>query len=293
MKLSQYTLLFLSIFLVFSGLADTKSEVLGAAINEKIRMDEYVGRAVDEALEKLIVYDGGGEVLIDKEEVVEEFFLSLESSLGILDDKQAKERLRQYFPVMVILDYDGFYIRYARELSGEQGIVIEYVWTEKQYYVREDELTACRFEEGGTILLIDKTGLITGEKGTIRRMDYRELAGEEYEAFQREEPGSFLLSDEAFLAEKRNTVTRLIEDRLQYYCTEHNKIAVRLGIGYEFYFPDLDASEENRAIPEIGLLAVFQGYPLKGTRGIPYERFVLSGAYLRKESDSMEESGAR
>ena len=44
----------------------------------------------------------------------------------------------------------------------------------------------------------------------------------------------------------------------------------------------MDAAGGERAVPDIGLLIVFQGYPLKDAGGIPYERFLLSGAYIKK-----------
>ena len=282
MKLSQYILLFLSIAAVFLGAADSGARILQAGITEKLMMDEYVGQAADDALKQLVIYDDGAGAVIEKEAVVDRFFLSLFSSLAILDDGAARAKLMQYIPVMAVTDYDGFYIRYAREKEGTDGVTLEYVWTDKQYYTVEDEWAACRFEKDNTVLLCDKTGILTGTVSKSVRLDYRELSGSAYERFQKAAGEHFLLSEEAFRAEKRNTITRKLEEQLRYYCTAHNRIARKLGIGYEFAFPDMDAAGGERAVPDIGLLIVFQGYPLKDAGGIPYERFLLSGAYIKK-----------
>lgn len=286
MKLSQYILLFLSIAIIFLSAADSRTRILQAGISEKLMMDEAVGQAVDNALAQLVVYDDGGGAVLEKEEAAEGFFLSLFASLGILDDGYAQERLMQYIPVMAITDYDGFYIRYTREGEGEAGAVLEYVWTDKQYYTFEDNWAACRFERDGTVLLCDKTGILTGTEYESLRIDYRELAGGGYERFQRAAEEHFLLSEEAFEATRRNTITRELEEQLRYYCTAHNRIARKLGIGYEFAFPDMDAAGGDRAVPDIGLLVVFQGYPLTNAGNLPYERFLLSGAYVKKDSDN-------
>lgn len=281
MKLSQYVLIYLSVAIVFQLIGGLRISVLEVSAEESMKMNAAVERAADEALYDLVSSDSGGRLKLDKEKAVDKFFLSLWSGLGILDDGYAKEHLYGYFPVMAVTDYDGFYVRYWKQDVGGSGPA-EAVWTDKIYYVCEDEYTVCRFERDDTVLLCDKTGMISGEQGGIVRMNYKELSGTEYDTFKKMVPDHYLLSEDAFRARKRRTVTDLIERELRYYTSAHNRIAQYLGIDYEFAFPDDDGSELLRSVPDIAFLAVFQGYPLKRAGGRHYERILLSGSYLDK-----------
>ncbi len=75
--------------------------------------------------------------------------------------------------------------------------------------------------------------------------------------------------------------------------SEHNQIAKQLGFTYQFYLPQLDTSQWQRAITGPAILVLFQGYPL--SCGEVYNRISISGAqlYHKKEFIVIQEGDRR
>lgn len=135
MKLYHYSILFIILFAGIMAMAYAE-EVSDLRIEkERQIMDRSVDEAADAAAGHLAIYSDG-RLFIDKEEVLEVFFLSLFSSLGVLDRIPEQERLRGYIACIILLDKDGYFLWHTK---GENI----FDWEEKVFFVegeREKQL---------------------------------------------------------------------------------------------------------------------------------------------------------
>ena len=95
------------------------------------------------------------------------------------------------------------------------------------------------------------------------------------------ESGEFL-STEKFDAFKQSVMTYCITKKMNYYVNQHNEIARQYGISYNFSLPESSMDSVSRAISNVSLLAIFQGFPYGQGTDDTYSRFSLSGSRLYK-----------
>ena len=151
--------------------------------------------------------------------------------------------------------------------------------------VKTDNFVAVA-KEKQNLVLYDKNGLldITKEQ-TVFTLDYQDLkTNEGYINFRSKRPNSFLLNDEDFYLIRKGSVISCIEDSMSYYCNRHNSIAQQFGITYNFAMPVVDNSEWTRSIDNPCIIVMFQGYPFGSGINDTYNRFVIAGARIKKNS---------
>lgn len=116
---------------------------------ERQLMDRCVDGAADAAAGHMATYSDG-KLIIEKEEVLEVFFLSLFSALGVLDSIPEQTRLYECMTCVVIVDGDGYYLWHRKEEDGnifcwEEKIL--FVEGEKEAQLEQAVLNAIREQE--------------------------------------------------------------------------------------------------------------------------------------------------
>ncbi len=137
MKLYHYSILFSILFVGVMTMAYAGEMTDLHMEKERQIMDRSVDEAADAAAGYLATHSDG-RLFIDKEEVLEVFFLTLFSSLGVLDRIPEQERLRGYIACIILLDKDGYFLWHTRR--EEENV---FGWEEKVFFIdgeREKQL---------------------------------------------------------------------------------------------------------------------------------------------------------
>lgn len=271
MKPSAFGIIFAAILVCIILPTNLKARTLTGITNQKIKLDQQFDNAADDAMYNFVETDNTNQMQINKETTREQFFKSLAANLGILDNKEKRELLNVYVPIILITDLDGFYLNYSeltKDQRGEQAL--RPMWTEKIPFSYEDEKAVYSFFLGD-------------QKDYIRIYDKTE--NKTYEGFYQdiqEEFNSpiFVHFDEY----RRKAIISCMMEKMNVYINNHNKIAEQFGITYNFTLPVIPDTEWDRTIDDISLFLLFQGYPYGANTGSVYNRYVISGARINRKN---------
>ena len=269
MKITNLALFFIIIVCCFMVQSDVKADNLQAVTNKQILYKQGLDNAVDDAVMSLVEVDSSRQLVINKECCVNNFYQSLYSSFGIRTDKKLQEQLKAYIPVILIIDEDGYYIRYndLNVVNGDK--IVHQNWTEKRPYAYEDNDLIYSFTLSDYVKLYDKN---TKE---LREGKYQDLAANYPEKDILVDPARF---DEV----RRNTIVNSIIDDMKYYINRYNRIAQHYGISYNFALPYIQQEDWYRTINDVGMMVIFQGYPYGGYTRDTFNQYSFAGARIRK-----------
>lgn len=232
-------------------------------------MDQRLDNAVDDAVYRLVEVDQTQSIALNKDESIKQFYNSLAANLGILDHSKQRNLLNVYIPVILATDLDGFYLNYQMLHEDSAGAYLLPTWTEKIPYAYEDSQAIYNFfigDQKDYIRVYDKVN------DKILEGTYTDLM----------ETYSFDVFDN-FEEIRRNTIIRILTEKMSYYTNIHNRIAKQFGITYTFSLPTIADQDWDRTIDDIGMLFIFQGYPYGTPRMGYYNNYVLGAARISKQ----------
>jgi hypothetical protein len=268
MKLSDLCLVFLVIEILVFSILDIRFQQLGAVAEKTNAYNTALDNAVDDGCFYLVEADSSRKLFTNKEKAVEQFFSSLYANFGVMGQSFQEEQLNRYIPVILVTDRDGFYIYYTAEILSGSEQKLDKRWSEKLYYVYEDDLYVIKFTMGDEIILFEK------ESMEIWAGDYRDIRALT--------ECSFLKDDDVFERIRRKTITQSISKNMNLYINYYNSIASDFGITYEFWLPEIDRTDWDRTIDDVSLFVLFQGYPYNAAALDTYNRYVFGGARISK-----------
>lgn len=243
---------------------DAKESIFTSLLYEKIKIDNAMDTAIDDTMTLLVEQDSKNNITLNHKRAISMFYHSLIANLGIQDDKEKCHLLKIYFPVISVMDIDGFYIQYKKI---EQGNIID-CWTEKFPYCSCENNNIYQF-------------FIGNEKNNLRIVSNNRV----YTGSVTELQEQVAISDQVkynFEQYRRDTIIRCVKEKMQYYIDQNNNIAKEFGIEYEFYLPNIARDDWVRSMDDISMFVLFQGYPYQAI-GHRYNRYTLSGARTHKE----------
>lgn len=293
MKVYHYSLIFLVFFLAAVLKTDISVNRLKALENEKEELTKKLNSACSDAVEYLATSGVYGGNSIKKDELLDTFFSSLYSSMGIISDPGAQSEIEMYIPVILLCDYDGYYVYYYDTYKVEDGHTYsKRVWSEKMPYFYKDEFFIYRFTLSNIVYVYDLKDQLDLPQDVIE-VDYHEFQKDErYEDFRLQNPEHFLLSDEKYELVKKGAIINQLEKVLSYYTSRHNAIARLNGITYNFSFPAGSDDEWARYMDDLNILLVFQGYPYGADRNYSYNKVAAAGGnIIRKPVYYVEKKG--
>lgn len=270
MKFTDIGMLFSIVFLCFLVVQDSTIRDLAAIQKVQLQYNTAFDGAVQDALYQTVEVDSGRSVILNKKEVLKNFFHSLWINMGIMEENQKKRKMLFYIPVLSFVEERKFTIFYYD--VDKEGT---YCYQEKEFFYpyQEKEMTVY-FTLSDYIYLEDKNGTIIEGK---------------YQDIKKEVELELFSSQERFQQVRRNTIITLLQDRIKFYLNEHNKIAKKYGITYEFALPVIEEEEWYRTIDNISLLAFFQGYPYGNKQTGFYNRVAIGGARVLKAKIETQE----
>ena len=285
MKIYHVALLFVIILLATVVVTDIQTNNMKAVIENKKQIDRYVDTAIDDGVTRLAEVDASNHIAVNKEAAVNSFFMSLCSAFGVLSDKEGREKLSVYVPVITITMEDGYYIFYSDEFTGADGFTyVSKRWSEKFPYYYEDADFIYGFTLGDVVTIYDKNDLFGGGTArTVYRMDYHDIQTKDtFVTFRSVRPNCILIDNENFELVRKGAIITSIENSMAYYTSQHNLIAAQYGITYNFSLPVISEEQWAPYLKDVGMFVLFQGYPFGEQIGETYNRVATAGAKVSK-----------
>lgn len=282
MKITDIAILFIIITLPFAFLLRIKSDNLQNTEYRSLLLNKYLDTAVEDASDAMIVRGINDKIAVSREKALEAFFRTLYVNFGIAGDETAKQSLKAYIPVIVLIDYDGYWIYSMEKYTNETGETIQELrWKPKKPYV---------YEKNGYVYLFtldDYVRVFDSANNRYCEGKAETLAGKL--------PDSDIIKDlELFEQVRKRTVVESIKEDVNAAINEHNKFAKQYGITYHFSPPYISDGDWQRNIEDIGFLSFFQGIPI-GLSGERFNSYALGAArvirkdhyYIQRDSNGL------
>lgn len=284
MKVFHYALLFLIFFLAVIIKTDISIGKLKAIENERTELTRKLTAATSDAVGYLATSGVYGANSIKRDELIDRFFTSLYASMGIISDANAQAELEMYIPVILLCDYDGYYLYYYDTFTAEDGSTYsKRTWSEKMPYYYKDDYFIYRFTLSDMIYLYDINNLLVLPEEVIEADCHEFQKDDRYELFKLQHAEHFLFDDEKFKLTKKEAIINQLEKVLSHYTSRHNAIARQNGISYSFSFPSGFEDEWAGYMDDLNMLVVFQGYPYGVDRDYTFNKIASAGGNIIKK----------
>lgn len=278
MKLIDLVIVFIIIIVPFCVITIFQNKSMEQFIQKQIEMNHILDAAVTDGVAVLVENGDGYKIVINKELCVSTFYQSLFVNLNITLDEYAKTKIKGYIPVIIILDYDGYYALSLESFKGEDDLDrLQPIWQPKKVYAYQDDAYIYGFTMDDFVTVYCKN---TDEFHQGRLMDLKPKVCDS------------LLSDEQLFDEvRRRTIIETLQDDISRLINEHNEVARGFGITYQFTLPVIEEEEWYQTVDNIGMLVFFQGLPT-GIEGTYYNQYAFGGAQILKgEGYYIQEAG--
>ncbi len=270
MKITDISIVFVIIILPFIQILRIQTDNLQNTAYKNMVIDRYLDAAVEDASEAMIIRGDYNRISISKDKAISAFCATMFTNFNVMGNEAEQNRLMLYVPVMVLVDYDGYWVCSMEEYINNEGSKEEkMVWKPKKPYSYESKGYVYLFTLDNQVKVLD-TSANRFYEGT-----QQDLKGDVHE--------EIILQDELFEAVRKRTIMEAVKKDVNEAINAHNTFAQRYGITYRFSPPSISGGDWYRNIEDIGFLAFFQGIPT-GLRGLRYNNFALGAArIIRKE----------
>lgn len=268
MKITDLAILFVIIVLPFNLINYLKIGDVKSSSFRTIEINRILDTAIQDGTAKLVEVGANNRVIINKERAVQAFFNSLYVNFDVLDNSVLQRKISGYVPVIVIVDYDGYYVISQETYKNSDSYSeIKHVWKPKKMFSYSDDIYVYTFT------LDDHITVYNTLTKAFYKGDYHDLKGKF---------ASNVINDDTFFQQiRRKTIIENIKGDVNYCINKHNDIALKYGITYHFSVPSISNEDWYRTINDVGMLAFFQGLPIS-TSGERFNSFALGGARIVK-----------
>lgn len=197
-----------------------------------------------------------------RENAVAAFFRNYSSCISVSDDTDMYYIARYYVPCLAMVDYDGYYIMYAKSYQDAQGSY-QYadMITPKQSWTQTYGDYTVTYSLNDNIH-VDMQSSADRYSGNYKRV-YQSIAKD-----HNVDAIKFMENKDTFAAEKNTTVISLLNEKINYYIETHNSFHNTAGLHYDFIMPQTDADYEAKMLEKPCFLAFAQG--LQMPTGVNY-----------------------
>jgi len=278
MKITSYIPIFILILVtgfVFLRISITRTGHAQSIIEQA---NINVDNASQDALSNIVVADDGS-VNVDEDQIISTFYNSMYSSFGIIDDPEQQSKFNIYLPVVVLTENDGFYLRY----NVLENNIVKSVWSVKYPYRYSCPKYTVNFHLDDTVQFITPYDEYHGKYDKLLEV-YNSGNTPNYTDFEKDYKESILYANGSSDYEqvKQNAIADCIVKYMQYYIQQNNIIAQDFGISYSFNLPANAKSDLARAVTDLSLVTVFQGYSNVLKSDKYYSKMTVAGARAYK-----------
>lgn len=265
MKLTDLAIIFILFTIPFLLINKIKIDDLNYVSYKNTELNRILDTAVEDGAS--LLYEEGK---LNKNKGLDAFYRSLFINMDILENKQMKEYVLNYIPVIVVVDCDGFYILSTKKFKNNNNKKeFKKIWSPKIYYSYSDNNYIYKFYLDNRLRVYKKKN----------GMNY---SGSYEDIVKKTEIENSILEDKIkYETIKKREIIRKLEKNINFEINNHNNYIRNLDIDYEFYLPKISDEEWINTINDTGLLVFFQGVPV-GSCGNRYNNFALGGSKVIK-----------
>lgn len=265
MKVTDFALLVLLIFLGFSIKLDMDQRRLIQAEDIKARYNEIMFTATEDATLALFEPDsvlsedsfrlGYDQNVIELnpnlEKALSRFYETLYANTGLENDPVGQDAFKMFVPVKMAVAYDGFFINAWQEVfnsaTGKKETIE--MWGLKKPYIYYDS----QFKLVVNFTLDDRVYVYNLQTGTWEEGKQQD--------FYPKYPGS-LFSPSNFDNVRKQTIIESLQRELACLTVKYNSIAKQHGFQYYYNIPIIDNDDWNNTIKDVCFIAFLQGLPI-------------------------------
>ncbi|NLN65547.1 MAG: hypothetical protein GX144_09110 [Clostridiaceae bacterium] len=266
MKITDLAILFIIIILPFVQILRIQSDNLQNTVYKNMTINRYLDTAVEDASEAMIVRGANQNLSISRDKALAAFNNTLLTNFQVLGDETATNLLMAYIPVMILIDYDGYWVCSMEEYLNSDGDREEkMIWKPKKPYSYEsnDFVYLFTLDKNVRVLEISGNQVYEGTQENLKAILHTEI----------------IQQDGLFETVRKRTIVEAIEKDVNEAINKHNVYARRFGITYQFSPPTISDADWHNNIEDIGFLAFFQGIPI-GIGGERYNNFALGASRI-------------
>ncbi|WP_433946598.1 hypothetical protein [Paenibacillus sp. SN-8-1] len=205
----------------------------------------------------------------NRDKALDTMLHTLYLNFGIGEDASAQRAFMNYIPVVVVLDYDGYYIYQSSEYTGEdREPLTDYRWSPKKPFAYADKQ--------GNVIHFTLDRYVTVFDAAVGKWMSGPL-----EEVSRDSNVPLLHQEDLYEAKRRTVIVQAIEQDLEGTISRHNVYTVRLGMNYHFTLPSISGEDWNNTVDDIGIMVFLQGIPVGDKY---YNNYALGGGRLIKRS---------
>ncbi|NLK68680.1 MAG: hypothetical protein GX283_05910 [Clostridiaceae bacterium] len=271
MKITDIAIIFILITLPFLLLFRIKSDNLQSVEFQSIVLNKYIDTAVEDASIAMVTRGENDKVTISRDKALDAFFDTLYTNFNLTDNDISQYTLQGYIPVVVLIDYDGFWI-YSMETykNSSHEEISEMIWKPKKSYA---------YEQDGYVFLFTLDDYVK----VLNTVDNSFFEGK-CETVRSSLPSNEILQDNILFEEvRKRTIVECIKNDVNAEINEHNKYARLFGITYNFCPPIISDDDWHNNIEDIGFLSFIQGIPI-GTSGEKLNSYALGAARVVRKN---------
>lgn len=214
-------------------------------------------------------FTDGKNIFKDNNRMLNTFFSSFYSSMGIMGNKTEENLISQHMPVFALIDNKGIYVNYCKAMgdsTNESGYTSIYrEWSAGFPYSYSDDAAIYTFTLDGRLTVINK------ETYKVNEYDYNAKTGESGAPRQvlnsagRVDNRAVLnqyVTDSNTVQFAMEVIHNTMERIITYYVNEYNYAGFSSDYNYLVQLPNLD--KDSNLISGIGVLAIYCPRPYGG-----------------------------
>lgn len=249
------------------------------------------------ALQVAYEYSDGEELTLfetdtARQTAVDTFFTNFTASLGTETYANNFYYARYLVPVIAMVDYDGYYLMYAKTINASDGQQYVDVITPINTYSETISNMNIRYYLSNN--RVDVIDLSTNKTFTGSPQDVYAALLKEYDTSQVNNNFSFLNDIDAFNTRRTNFILDILQSSLNYTINTHNTLYNMYDANYTFVMPRLKGDFQD-VLDGPTFLAFEQGQQLVDTSNSMSNIYALASAdvigfkyyYLVQESDGL------
>ena len=273
MKLVDYGILLVIIATILFVPLDIAQRELNAYSSYEIQYHEKMDNAIDDALFFMVENDDFSQVKWNREECIKGFYQSFYGNFGMTRDPAGQQKIRKHLPLIGVIELNRISIAYQYPSNKDGEVLLEDAWTEYRPYQYEQDGYYYEFFIGN---LKDWIKIYFPEQRQWQEGFRLDLAKIDKEV-------SWIADEEQFDRVRRHTVIQTIKKEMQKVINQYNFIGNQYGYQYEFYLPEIEKQDWCKTVDDMGIIVLFQGYPVDSVLDYTYSRFIYAGARTYKE----------
>lgn len=258
MKITDLVLIFIIFTFPFLLILRINEQKINMISYKKMEMNQKIDSSAMDAA--IYIND------FNKEKVINKFYESFYINLNIDEKSKLKNKIKNFFPVMAIVKNDGFYIKTKKIIKDENGFKkLMSFWTPKLLFTYYKDDIYYNFFIDDKLVVRKDNKIYKGTIDTlVKKLD--------------------ILDKEKLVNKKREIINKTVQQKLNFYLNEYNKISNYLTLNYNFYLPKSKNTDWVNSIKDQSLIIIFQGMKI-GNTNKRYNLVNFSGANISKNEN--------